>query len=108
MAISAHPFIWDPSFCPMTKTQFMQKRGGIKARTHALAEMAHFPTQCTVRTWNALSLQPHASQALMKHFIVKCAISEWAWVLAIIPTIAHAQWKSQNGIYLYIISHRDG
>ncbi len=29
---------------------------GIKARTHAPAEIVHFPTQCIIRTWKALSL----------------------------------------------------
>ncbi len=30
--------------------------------------------QCIIRTWNALRLQHHASQALMMHFVGKCAI----------------------------------
>ncbi len=53
---------------PMTKTHFMQKRSvhkfhmarltfltthGIKARTHAHVEIAHFPTRCIIRAWEA-------------------------------------------------------
>ena len=56
---------------------------GIKARTHAHTEIAHFPTQYIIRTWREISLQPCASQALMVHLIGKCAISTWAWVPAI-------------------------
>ena len=55
----------------------------IKARTHVHAEIVHFPTWCTLRTWRGLGLQPHASQALMMRLIGKCVISTWAWVFAI-------------------------
>ena len=37
----------------------------IKARTHASVEIAHFPNRGIIITWKALSLLPHASQALM-------------------------------------------
>ncbi len=65
-------------FYPMTKTQFMQRRGcaemcnfcmaalvfltgyGIKARTHAHAEITHFPTLCIIKTWKALDLHAAA------------------------------------------------
>ena len=70
-------------FC-MAVLMFL-KGHGIKARTHAHAESTQFPPRCTIRTWKALSLQPCASQALMKHLIGKCAISAWVWVLAILP-----------------------
>ncbi len=78
---------------PMTKTQFMYKRGVQKcaisallpwcsfqvmgARTLDHVEITHFPTQCAIRTWKALSLRlrPHASQSLLLHLIQKCAIS---------------------------------
>ena len=32
----------------------------IKARTHANAEIPHFPTCCIIRTWEALGLWPRA------------------------------------------------
>ncbi len=57
---------------------------GIKARMHAHAEIAHFPTRCIIRAWEALGLQRCASQVLMMHLIWKCAISTRAWVLAIL------------------------
>ena len=87
--------------CPMAKTHFMQKRGvqkkgdfcmaasmfltghGIKARTHAHAIIVYFPTRCIIRNWNALSLQPRASQGLMMHIVGNSMISAWAWFLAI-------------------------
>ena len=50
---------------------------GIKARAHAHAEITQFSTWCIIRTWKALSLWPHAFQALMMHLIGKCAISTW-------------------------------
>ena len=64
---------------------------GIKARTHACAKITHFPPQCKedwielncTRTWKALGLWPHASQALMMHLVGKCVISTWTWILAI-------------------------
>ena len=59
---------------------------GIKARTHAIVEITHFPTQCIIRIQEALSLWHRASQALMVHFIGKCAISAQASVLPISPT----------------------
>ncbi len=34
---------------------------GIKARTHAHAEVAHLPTRCIIRTRKALGLWSHAS-----------------------------------------------
>ncbi len=83
-------------YYPMTETQFMQRRGmhgcldvftghGIKGRTHASAEIIHFPTHCIIRTWKAPSLWPHASQALMMHLFGKCVISAWTRVLVILP-----------------------
>ncbi len=68
----------------------------IKARTHAYAEIAHFPTWYIIRTWNVLCLWPHASQALMMHLTWKCAISTWAWVLAIIQYIQHRSVKGRD------------
>ena len=56
---------------------------GIRARTHAHAKITLFPTQYIIRTWKVLGLWPHASQSLMMHLDGKCAISAWAWVLAI-------------------------
>ncbi len=56
---------------------------GIKARTHAHAEIAHVPTRCIIRTWKALGLWLHAHQAPMMHLNGKFAISAWAWVLDI-------------------------
>ena len=52
---------------------------GIKARTRVCAENAHFLTQCIMRMWKALS--PRASQTLMMHLVVNCAISTQAWIL---------------------------
>ncbi len=60
---------------------------GIKARAYAHAEIAHFPTQCIMRTWKVLGMQPHVSQALMMHLGGKCAISAWAWIFAIILNV---------------------
>ena len=57
---------------------------GIKVRALAHAEIIHFPTRCIIRTRKALTLQPHASQALTMHLVGKCMISAWAWVLAIL------------------------
>ena len=57
---------------------------GVKARTHACAEIAHFPTRCIIRTWDAVVLWPHPSQALMMNLIGKCSVSTWAWVLPIL------------------------
>ena len=45
---------------------------GMKVRTHAHVEIAHSPTWCIIRTWKALCLQPHASQALLIHLGGKC------------------------------------
>ena len=56
---------------------------GIKARTHAHAEITHFTTQCIIRTWEALGMCPCAFQALMLHRVGKYVISTQAWVLAI-------------------------
>ena len=62
---------------------------GIKARAHAHAEITHFSTRCIIRTWKALGLHPHASEALMMHLVGKCVISTWTWVLAIFLTMFH-------------------
>ena len=43
---------------------------GIKAKTHAHVEIAHFPTWCIIGTWKALGLWPHTSQALMMQLAV--------------------------------------
>ncbi len=55
----------------------------IKAKTHACAKIAYFPTRYIIRTWKALSLSSCASQAQTVHLIGKCVISAQAWVLAI-------------------------
>ena len=55
-------------------------------------KITHFPTQCIIRTWKALSLQPHASEALMTHLVGKCVISTWALVLAIVQLIGVNKW----------------
>ena len=69
---------------------------GIKARTHARAEIAHFSTRCIIRTWKALGLRPYASMAQMMHLVGKCVISAWAWVLAIFLYGLSDSWdKSQ-------------
>ena len=57
---------------------------GIKARSYAHVEITH---RCIIRTWEARGLWSHASEALMMHLIGKCAISAWAWVLAILSTL---------------------
>ena len=62
---------------------------GMKARTHDYVEIAHFPTQCIIRTWKVLGLWPRVSQALVMHQVGRCAISTWAWVLAIISCQFH-------------------
>ena len=67
----------------------------IKARAHACEEIAQFPTRCIIRTWKALALLPHASQMLMMHLMGKCAISAWAWVLAIIITSSMVRVNDQ-------------
>ena len=46
--------------------------------------IAHFLTWRIIRTWKAVDVHPHAFQVLMMHLIGICAISTWAWVLAII------------------------
>ena len=51
---------------------------GIKAKSNANVETAHFPFRCIIRTWEALILWPCAYHALMMHLIGKCAISAWA------------------------------
>ena len=48
---------------------------GMKARTHAHAEITYFPTWCTIRARKALGLWLHASQAPIAHLIGKCVIS---------------------------------
>ncbi len=50
------------------------------------AEIAHLPKRYIIRTWKAISQLPHVSQALMIHFVGKCAISAWARVPAIISS----------------------
>ena len=66
--------------------------------SNAHVEIAHFPTRHIIRIWKALSLQPHAPQALMMHLFGKCLISTWAWVLSFIPLSARnikaVMWKS--------------
>ena len=70
--------------CDFYMAALMFRTGhGIKARTHANAEIVHFPTWCTIRTWRALGLWPRASQARIMHLIGKCQISAWAWFFAI-------------------------
>ena len=99
---------------PVTKAQFIQKNGCvemcnfhmaaltfntghvIKARTHACIEIAHFPSWCIIRTWKALGLWSHASQALMVHLVGKCANSARAWVLAILHTISLYKWPTND------------
>ncbi len=48
---------------------------GIKARTHACAEIRHSPTRCIIRKWKAHSFRMHP--------VGKCVVTTWAWVLAI-------------------------
>ena len=62
----------------------------IEARIHACVAIARFPTQFIIRTWKALGLWSHASQALMMHLVGKGVISTWAWVLAIIGLTTEA------------------
>ena len=77
----------------MAALMFLAGRG-IKARSHAHAESTHFPTQCIIKTWKALSLWLHASQALKMHHVGKCVIPTWAWVLAITPfhLLTNVKW----------------
>ena len=56
------------------------------ARTHAHAEITHFPVRCTIRAWETRGCRQSAFQALTVHRVGKCAISTWAWVLAFIPS----------------------
>ena len=82
----------------MTNTQFMEKRGVWKCvflrdclevsyRSWDKSKNPCSCRNCTIwcinRTWKALDPWLHASQALMKHLVGKCAISAGAWVLAI-------------------------
>ena len=70
--------------CNLCMTAFMFLTGhGIKARTHALAEIIYFPTRSIIRACKALGLWPRASQTLMICLVGKCAISTRAWVLGI-------------------------
>ena len=71
-----------PDFC-MAALVFLTGHA-IKARTHAHAKIAHFPTRHIIIIWKALVLQPHVSQDLMMHLVMECAISSQAWVLSII------------------------
>ena len=78
---------------------------GIKGRTHAHVEIAHFLTWCIIRTWEAqvagwgaFSLWPHTSRALMMHLIGKCVISTQIWDLAIIPV--RFIWIRENLMYI--------
>ncbi len=61
---------------------------GIKTRTHACKEHCTFPNQVNHQNLGALGLRSCASHALMMHLVGKCAISAWAWVLAIIPRMS--------------------
>ena len=61
---------------------------GIKAITHAHAEITHLPPRCIIRSQKALSLQPRASQALMMLLIGKCAISAWILVRNFLDVLA--------------------
>ena len=99
---------------PMTKTIHAEKRcaemwnlhmdaltfltdHGLKANTHICVKIAHFPTQCIIRTWKDLGLCPCASQALMMHLVGKCVVFAQAWVLAMIPV------KSKLGTVRHIL-----
>ena len=78
---------------------------GMKAGILAHAEIAHFPTWCITRTWNALGLRPCASQALMMHLVGKCTICRRAWVLAIFSGMMVGVTSSCMGMkYCKIIS----
>ena len=96
------PWAWVLTIYPMTQDTVHAEKGyvemldfhvaallfltghGIKSRTHACAEITHLPNWCTIRAWKALGLWPRSPQALPIHLIRKCAISAWAWVLAIL------------------------
>ena len=54
---------------------------GIKATTHACVEIAHFRNWCIIRMWKAVTVQPHASQALIMYVIGKYAISRHGFLL---------------------------
>ena len=70
------------NFC-MTALMFLTGHGK-KARTHAHAEVAHLPTRCIIRAWEARGLRLSAFQVLMMHQVgKKCVISTWSWVLAL-------------------------
>ena len=56
----------------------------MKARTHEHAEITHCQNQFIISIWKALGLQHCASHALIMNVFGKCAISTWAWVLAIL------------------------
>ncbi len=69
------------------------------ARTHAHADMAHFPTRCIIRDWEALGRRLGDFQFVMKHWVGKCAIPAWVWVLVFIP------WPVRNIKAAVQISH---
>ena len=54
---------------------------GVKARTHAHAEIAHLPRRCTAGAWEAQVHRLSAFQVLMVHLVGKCAISTWAFAV---------------------------
>ena len=60
------------------------------ARTHAHAEVAHFPMRRIIRTWGGQGCRPGAFQVLMMHKVGKCVISAWPCILAFIP------WPMRN------------
>ena len=73
---------------------------GMKGRTHAHAEIAHLPTWCIIRTWEACGLWARATQALVMHLVEKCALSAWAWVFAI---LRHCMYSSKERCVLLTI-----
>ena len=44
------------------------------ARTHAHAEIAHFPTSCTIRIWEPRGCRPSAFHVLMMQWLGNCVI----------------------------------
>ena len=76
---------------------------GIKARTHAHAEITHIPTQCIIRTWKALGLWPHDSQPVMMHLVAECVISAFAWIPAKNVEVTAHRWN--GGIDVSLFNH---
>ncbi len=73
---------------------------GIKAKTHDHADITYFPIGCISTAWEAQGHRPSAFQALVMHLVGKCAISAWAWVLAI---WFYWVWDITQGIFLCIV-----